>query len=101
MRGNHDADSEAHDDEFDDGCTTEIPAGQIVRNPVCSVRSQTRVEQTSEDCSLSLAKKTHMWEVYVGAGLVSYYLSLCCVEVKQFGLEKGWDLTDKNHSERS
>ncbi len=42
-------------------------------------------------------RRRKCWELFVGLGLVSYCLRLDCVEVKQFSLQSGRDLTEKKH----
>ena len=47
--------------------------------------------------SKPLCRRRRCWEVYVGRGRVSEQLRRFGVEVEQFGLQNGWDLTDPDH----
>ena len=62
-------------------------APKVVRNIMYAVDQATAtVTRTLQAARKPLSWCRRCWEVYVGIGLASHSVRLCCVEVRQFGL---------------
>jgi len=61
--------------------------------------ASTRTSRLLTSACKPLRKRRKCWEVYVGIGRLSQELRKLGIEVSQFGLENGWDLTDPAHQQ--
>ena len=69
--------------------TKNLPTNKVRSICYAAESAATKVTKQLKHATKPLVRKRKCWEVYVGLGLVSYYLRLNCVEVKQFVCKGG------------
>jgi len=80
---------ESEDEVADDTTTSQLKTLTPSKlRSICYAADEAgaRLTQGLRPSRKPLLRRRRCWEVYVGMGLVSQYLRLCAVEVRQFGL---------------
>ena len=60
-------------------------------------RQKARIKKALRSGKRPPERRRRCWEVYVGEGKVSAYLTRLGADVRTFGLDDGWDLTSPTH----
>ena len=82
--------AEEEQSDHPDDTTTKTLAPSKDRSVCYAAESAvTKFAKDLKSAARPLFRKRKCWEVYVGLGLVSYYVRLNNVEVKQFRLQSG------------